>query len=448
MTHLLPRRPQASPTNARHPLAARAKGKTTARVACALLAATLAITPAATSPAATAAVPTCQGKRATIVGTAKAEKLVGTPRRDVIVGRAGDDVIKGRGGDDLICGGEGADTLRGGLGDDRLYGQGEAWHDDRGGAYFTSDLLDGGPGDDLLDTGGDHRSVAYGSHGILDFTHARKAVTVDLAAGTATGQGRDTLVLATLPCDDFYCYSTEALGSAYDDTLLGSDDADHLVGNAGDDHLDGRDGADELEPDPHPREHRPAGDDVVVGGPGNDFLDSRDGHDQLFGDDGVDQVWALEGGPAELYGGNDNDSLVVAFSSEPGFVFDGGQGHDRGQLARSFDPNAAPIPTSATVTMADGRVVADNTQWGQILGIEELALGGPAKWEYFGTDAPDIVTGVSSLRASTYGGDDTVIGSDFADWIDVGDGNDTVYAQGGRDSCLNAEEMHGCEVTD
>lgn len=402
------------------------------------------------SPARAATAPTCQGMRATMVGTANAERLVGTPQRDVIVGRGGDDVINGRGGDDVICGGSGADTLHGGVGDDRLYGQREAWGSDRGGTYFIPDRLGGGPGDDLLDTGGDDRSVfSSGSHGVLDYTHARKAVTVDLAAGTATGQGTDTLVLATLPCDGFYCFSTEVFGSAYDDTLLGSDDGDNLLGDEGDDHLDGRNGADHLTADPDPRAHRPAGNDELVGGPGNDFLDSRDGHDQLFGDDGDDQVWALEGGPAELYGGNDNDRLVVVFSSEPGFVIDGGPGHDGGQLQTSSDPWSAPLPRSATVTMADGMVVADETQWGEVLGIEEVTLGGPPRWKYVGTDAPDHVTGGwKSLQATTYGGDDTVSGSDYADRIDAGSGNDTVYGNGGQDTCLNAEQVNSCEVRD
>ena len=46
-------------------------------------------------PSAIAAVPTCQGKAATIVGTAKDDTLNGTPGDDVIVGGAGLDVIYG-----------------------------------------------------------------------------------------------------------------------------------------------------------------------------------------------------------------------------------------------------------------------------------------------------------------------------------------------------------------
>jgi Ca2+-binding RTX toxin-like protein len=60
--------------------------------------------------------------RATILGTARADRIKGTRRSDVIFARAGNDVVNGFGGSDLICGGPGADTLRGGAGADRLDG--------------------------------------------------------------------------------------------------------------------------------------------------------------------------------------------------------------------------------------------------------------------------------------------------------------------------------------
>jgi len=64
----------------------------------------------------------CDGQRATIVGTAGADKLTGTPSADVIVGFAGNDVLVGGGGNDRLCGGSGEDTLSGGTGNDTLRG--------------------------------------------------------------------------------------------------------------------------------------------------------------------------------------------------------------------------------------------------------------------------------------------------------------------------------------
>lgn len=66
--------------------------------------------------------PLCLGKRATIVGTARANVIRGTRRNDVIVGLGGNDTINGLAGNDLICGGGGADRLEGGAGSDGLDG--------------------------------------------------------------------------------------------------------------------------------------------------------------------------------------------------------------------------------------------------------------------------------------------------------------------------------------
>lgn len=65
----------------------------------------------------------CAGRRATIVGTRRADRLTGTRRRDVISGLAGDDVIRGLGDRDLVCGGGGRDRLLGGRGADVLRGE-------------------------------------------------------------------------------------------------------------------------------------------------------------------------------------------------------------------------------------------------------------------------------------------------------------------------------------
>jgi hypothetical protein len=64
----------------------------------------------------------CSGKRATIVGTQRADVLRGTPKADVMVGKGGNDRILGRGGGDRICGGAGDDKLYGHGGGDTLIG--------------------------------------------------------------------------------------------------------------------------------------------------------------------------------------------------------------------------------------------------------------------------------------------------------------------------------------
>ncbi len=84
----------------------------------------------------------CEGRRATILGTAGDDVITGTEAADVIVGRSGSDRIDGGGGDDIICGAGGADVIDGGGG---------------------RDLVSGGEGGDTL--GGDTRDVLLGDEG-------------------------------------------------------------------------------------------------------------------------------------------------------------------------------------------------------------------------------------------------------------------------------------------
>ena len=92
----------------------------------------------------------CQGRRATIIGTAGDDTYTGTPGNDVISTLGGDDVINGAGGNDVICGGIGNDVISGGAGRDALYG---GSGDDRLLGGSGNDKLFGAAGADKLDGG-------------------------------------------------------------------------------------------------------------------------------------------------------------------------------------------------------------------------------------------------------------------------------------------------------
>ena len=64
----------------------------------------------------------CGGRKATIIGTKRADKLTGGPLPDVITGLGGKDKIKGLGKNDVLCGGKGRDRISGGKGRDRIIG--------------------------------------------------------------------------------------------------------------------------------------------------------------------------------------------------------------------------------------------------------------------------------------------------------------------------------------
>jgi uncharacterized delta-60 repeat protein len=135
---------------------------------------------------------TCLGHKATIVGTAGADKLKGTSHADVIVALGGNDAIDGGGGNDIICAGAGNDHVSGGSGNDTIDGQ------------AGNDTISGGSGSDTLD-GGDGNDVLGG------------------------GAGADTL-----------------LGDAGTDTLAGGAGGDRLKGGPGNDTLTGGTGQDIL----------------------------------------------------------------------------------------------------------------------------------------------------------------------------------------------------------
>ncbi|MGQ0630012.1 MAG: calcium-binding protein [Sporichthyaceae bacterium] len=121
---------------------------------------------------------TCQGVKATIVGTRSGDTLKGTSGRDVIAGLGGGDIINGGGGRDLICGGSGEDTLRGSTGADTLSGgsgndainggdgaddlAGGGGNDRLNGASGSDDLF-GGPGNDKLVGGPGNDRIVGGS---------------------------------------------------------------------------------------------------------------------------------------------------------------------------------------------------------------------------------------------------------------------------------------------
>ncbi len=177
-----------------------------------------------------ATVPTCLGEPATKIGTPGDDTINATDDDDVIVGLGGNDTITGGGGFDLICAGDGNDTIV-----------------QTSGGLFGAAIVSGDAGDDTIQAGRDTIVAA-------DYETAPAAVNVDLTAGTATGDGSDTLVGV-----DF------AYGSAFDDTLVGNKTMNVLVGLGGNDTISGL-----------------AGDDVIGAEAGNDVVDGGTGHDQMY----------------------------------------------------------------------------------------------------------------------------------------------------------------------
>lgn len=344
-----------------------------------LVAAAALCTPAATTASSTAAKAiTCHGLRPTITGTSGTDSLTGTAGNDVIVGLGGADVIDAGPGDDVVCAGAGDDTIYGGDGNDLL--SGEAGSD----VFFPgpgNDKLEGGsakpgtasdyvqflsgpmhvdlaagrasgegedvltgiqavggsPADDTLIGNGQPNFLAGGEgndllngNGGADVASFDRPVTANIAGGTSSGDGTDTLI------------QIEGLaGSSFRDTLTGDGASNYLAGFGGNDVVDGAGGDDRVFGlNGNDTVEGGSGDDVVDGGPGNDTLDGGggDGDAVSYADsdsgvnvdlaagtavgDGEDRITSLEG----VFGSSSADRIVG--NDQPN-VLHGGAGNDR-----------------------------------------------------------------------------------------------------------------------
>lgn len=243
---------------------------------------------ASRSQAGSAHAKTCLGRPATIVGHGT---IHGTAHADVIVGSAGEDHIFGGGGNDRICAAAGDDTIEAGTGSDRIEaGAGDDEVIGGNGSDFVlagpgtdtvfgergNDRLYGGPGDDYLNSGlgddtldggpgnGDHviggvgndhlsggpgngdvlegdlgtdsLDGGPGAHDTASYALAGQSavfsggigVNVNLAAGTASGDGEDTLNGIE-----------DVAGTPFADTIAGDAEPNELYGGGGPDELIG-----------------------------------------------------------------------------------------------------------------------------------------------------------------------------------------------------------------
>jgi Ca2+-binding RTX toxin-like protein len=416
-----------------------------------LVALTTSVVMALVAPAA-AAPPNCFGKKATIVGTKGSDELTGTNRRDVIVSKGGDDMIDSRGGNDLVCAGGGFDVIFARAGNDKVAGEG------------SFNMIFPGAGNDFVDGGKDGGFVTYEG--------SDKPLNADLGKGIITGAGRDEVTRVT-----------GVGGSEADDVLTGTKDFDDLEGFGGNDVVTGLGGDDFL--------NSGAGNDTVAGGGGRDTLDLVVAHagpgldddtpatsgavvdmpagTVVGGDDvgsdtfsGIERVGATLGDDT-LLGTAGNDELI-AWDGED--VLSGGEGDDY----------FAPGPDDDVVDGHAGLDVVDYfpSRPGEagLVGPVTVDLETQTTTGAQGNDALMSIEGAAGTLL-----DDTLIGSEDADILLLGDeGSDTIAGRGGddhlegdalffgiedllpgtdslnggpgEDTCLDGEINEQCEVED
>ncbi|MBO6945177.1 hypothetical protein [Altererythrobacter sp.] len=338
------------------------------------------------------------------------DTLVGDGAANVLSGHAGDDILDGGAGSDTIYGDSrfgaidpqdtglsgplqfaesadpGNDTLIGGDGDDFLYGEG------------GDDTLIAGTGSDALD-GGDGFDTA-------DYSGAANFVGIDLARGTARGEGNfDTLasiesVIAsafddyvrlglgnftadggagvdTLNLFDFgYSGDTvidltqqgveqdtgmglvtvsgfeNASTGVGNDTLIGDANSNILGGSSGNDTLTGNGGDDTLYGDSFLTFVTSAGTfeiQIRSASAGNDTLDGGEGSDTLIGEGGDDTLTGGAGADTFVIGLDSGNDIITDFDSLDVVQFDEALG-----ITSMSDLTITDTVDGALVTWGDG----------------------------------------------------------------------------------------------
>lgn len=320
------------------------------------------------------------GGNDTLVGGDGHDELSGDDGNDQLFGGNGEDWSYYEAGDDFFDGGEGFDRAHyraapdaihadlatgivqdGGGGTDTIVNvervTGSAFNDTLLGDDGDINSFTGGAGDDVIDGRGGWDYVWYGD--------SQSAVVVDLLAGTAIGEGNDTLT------------SIEGLGgSGFGDTLLGSD-ADNW-----------------FEPDYEANPYIPNG---FVGG--NDYIDGRGGFDTVA-------YWQAAGGitvnlaAGTVIDGQGNTDRLISIEGIDGSDFNdeitGSEGND------SLDGR------SGDDTLADGG--GDDTVLGGD-GQDTLIFGSGVNWAEGGAE--------NDLYVFRYAGDSTVSDDLGDNWLQV-----------------------------
>lgn len=295
-----------------------------------------------------------------VIGSSKGDSIVGDGHANVIDGGGGHDTIIGGGGDDTLTGGHGRDTIEGGAGRDVISG-GTGNDTLRGGA--GDDMIEGGSGRDNIDAGAGDDTIVAGSGNdsieggagfdTLDYSGAGGPVQVNLASGSATGSGNDTIsgierIVGSSAADSLTGgNASETLeggqgddtlsGGAGDDTLIGGQGRDTLVGGAGADTLEGGVGDDTFIADEA---------DTISGGAGEDTAD--------FSDAGSGVRFDASEASVEHVTGSAHDDVFSFAAAVDGDVYtvDGGGGYNVLNLS-DYDHSSLDIDTNAGVIVVD-----------------------------------------------------------------------------------------------
>ncbi len=424
-----------------------------------------------------------------LTGNAGNNTLSSEAGNDILYGGAGNDWLLGGTGNDTLVGGAGSDTywlgsnsaMSTGFGNttivsdsgnsaDRLYLRNMGWPEDMtisgydvlmywtntaDSTVYTITLKDWCRGSGYQINNLTISQTLGPVQGSLDF----KMYAGDNAANNYTpASNANNVIYFGLGGDDTIRGTTYTNGGM-GDVLLGNDGNDLIYGLAGNDTLRGNADNDTL--------YGGDGNDTLFGGSGNDYLAGDAGNDTLGGGDGNDTLYGGAGNDI-LVGEDDNDTLIVSGGND---TLTGGEGYDTylldGSLITSGSTFVITADSGNHLDQFSGRnidarmdaarsgddLVFDIYAWDSSTAFAEMTFKGwylGSDWQIsswvigstiyavsVGDETADsfdfsAVSGTNILCLGL-GGNDTIMGSNDANQLEAGSGDDYVEGLGGND---------------
>jgi Ca2+-binding RTX toxin-like protein len=417
-----------------------------------------------------------------LTGGAGNDNLNGNGGNDSLFGEAGNDVLLGGAGADTLIGGAGNDTLDGGVILDRInyadlnvlsYAQsalavsvnlatgsasdgmgevdtlanlnfvvGSAYNDSFIGST-TADFFEqfeGGLGNDTIDGGAVDAILQYNSNRV-SYLSAAAAVTVDLAAGTASGgAGNDVLININ-----------HVRGSGYGDTLLGSNTTvltEQFEGRGGNDTINGLGGNDMVRYDG-------ATGSMTVNLATGTASGGLEGTDTLLNIEGIrgSSYGDLLTGGATANGVGATDGFEFFVGNGGNDTIDGGAGYDRVDYNSSTSGVVVQLSWNGSGTASDGLGGNDTlidieavrgSRFGDVLlGSDTSTASAAENFESFeGREGNDTIDGGGGYDRVDYAATLTGV------VVDLGTGTASNDGFGGQDVLLNIEGLRGSTYAD
>ena len=287
------------------------------------------------------------------------ENVRGADQNDHVTGNSSNNSLEGRNGNDSLYGGDGQDTVNGGAGDD---------------------YLDGG-----------NNNASIGTDWVI-FNTTTTALNVNLAAGTATGEGTDTLV----------DIESVAAGPG-NDSIVGNDQANFLQGGLGNDTLDGGAGIDWAD-------YQNTTDGVTVSLVTNTSSGAMAGVDTLLN---FEQIRGGTGNDS-LEGNSGNNWLRGLAGND---TLNGGDGFDTADYLQATSSVTVNLQTGAS-TGPEGADTFFSIEAVRGSNSSDTLTGDSANNVLYGGAGNDVLIGGA--------GDDTLLGQDGQDTLQGGAGNDSI----------------------